>query len=131
MNDRIATRVDGSRSRSSPASRSRGAVVADNRIAATTPSVPLASKFHAPSTPDWDSSSPSTVTVGPVATNGSRTAKTMNGVSTASRRETTVAGSLAVTTAATSIAAYTPKAQKAAAGVETTASTKTNRATSL
>src|SRR5690348_10157012 len=131
MNDKIATSVAGNRSRSSPASRSRGAVVADSKIAATAPSVPFASTFQAPSTPDCDSSRPSTDTCGPVATNGSSNANTMKGVSTASRLETTGTGNLATTRAATSIPAYTPKAQKTAAGVDTTASTKTNRATSF
>src|SRR3954464_6223363 len=131
MNDRIATNVAGSRNRSSPASESRGAVVADRTIAATTPKVPLASRFHAPRTPDCDNLSPNTENCGPVATKGSSSANTMNGVSTASRRETTGTGIFATITAPPSSTAYIPNAQKTAAGVDTTVSTKTTSATSF
>src|SRR5215207_7662856 len=116
MKDTIPTSVDGNRNRSSPASNARGAVVADSTI-------------HEPSTPDSDSETPSTSIRGPVATKGNTRANTTNGVSTASLLTTTSGGSLASTTHPTSRTAYRAKAQKTPAGVDTTASTKTKRAT--
>ena len=85
MKPRICTSWRGTRSRSSPASRSRGSVVAARVRLATTPSVPLASSPHAASRPSSARDSPSTSTRGPVATNGISSAKTTNGTSTTIR----------------------------------------------
>ena len=85
MKAMICTSRLGSRSRSSPASRSCGSVVAARVRLASTPRVPLASSPQAASSPDSLSDRPSTSVRGPWATNGSSTAKSTNGTSTTIR----------------------------------------------
>ena len=127
----ICTISPGRRSRSRPSSSARGSVVAASRIEATTPSVPLARMFQAPSSPDSLSASPSTSTVSPRATNGSSTANSTNGTSTTIRRRPpgTAPGPPAPPRRAA--AAYTPNAQNCSFGVATTTRTNSSTAASL
>ena len=63
-----------------------GSVVAARVSEATTPRVPLASSPQAASRPGWETETPSTSVCGPVATKGTSSAKSTNGVSTTIRR---------------------------------------------
>ena len=104
MKPMICTSRFGTRSRSSPASRSRGSVVAARVRLASTPSVPLTSSAHAAVRPGWLTATPSTSTRGPVAMNGISSAKTTNGTSTTIRLRRYVAGTRLTATTATSTA---------------------------
>ncbi len=98
---------------------------------AATPSVPLASTFQAPHSPDSDRDSPHTVIRCPSATNGSSTAKATNGTSISIRVSTCRAGTRATTATTASSSAYAPKAHTASRGVATTSRTKQKTAASL
>ena len=86
MKPMICTSCVGTRSRSSPASRSRGSVVAARSRLASTPRVALVTSAPAATRPGSLRPRPSTSTSGPVATNGSSAANTSTGVSTTIRR---------------------------------------------
>ena len=106
MKPMICTSRLGTRSRSSPASRSRGSVVAASVRLASTPSVPLASRAQAAARPDALTATPSRSTRGPVAMNGISTANTTNGTSTTIRLRRYVAGTRLTATTATSSRRY-------------------------
>ena len=98
MNDMICTSCWGSRSRSRPSSSSCGSVVAARVRLASTPRVPLISSAMPASRPCWLTLTPSTSVCGPVATNGSSTAKRTNGTSTTARLSRYVGGTREMTT---------------------------------
>lgn len=131
MKDAICTSSGGIRSRCRPSRSSRSSVVEASRTDAATPSVPLARMFQAPHSPDSLRLMPRTVIRGPSATNGISTAKATNGTSISSRLSRNPAGIRAAPAAAAISRAYSPKAQTASRGVETTTRTKQKTAAIL
>ena len=119
----------GACSRCIPSSRSRSGVVAARVSEISTPSVPFATMFHAPSRPGCDSATPSTSIRGSGPVNGSSTASTTNGSSISARRRIQPGGirAIAHTTASTArCPANTPNASR---GVATTHTAPSSAAT--
>ncbi len=85
MKPMICTIRSGIRSRRRPARTATGSVVAARVSEASTPRVPLASSPQAASRPGSETETPSTSVCGPVATNGTSSANSTNGVSTTIR----------------------------------------------
>ena len=81
MKPMICTSRSGIRRRRRPSRTSWGSVVAASVSEASTPSEPLASSANAASSPVSETVNHSTSVCGPVATNGTRIAKSTNGSS--------------------------------------------------
>ena len=131
MNAVIDTSVRGTRNRSSPARMCGIDVVDAITTVAATPSVPLATMFHAAHSPASDRLRPSTSTRGPRPTNGNSTANSRNGTSMTSRRATTRSGTEPISAARTIRPACAPNAQNCSFGVATTAKMNSSVASNL
>lgn len=106
-------------------------MVAASSRAVSTPRVPLASSAQAAINPGCETLRPSRDVRGPVATNGSKAAKTTNGTSTTSRFSRYAAGTRAARMASRRAARWTAYGQVASRGVATTSRTKASAETIL
>src|SRR4051812_7576574 len=116
----IWVKTVGQRRRSRPRIRSRIVVVAASSSEATTPRVPFATMFHAPSRPSTDSDRPSQSTRSPCPARGGPGASTATGSWWVPRGASQPTGTRASTVPAASRTAYPAKATRAVRGVITT-----------